>query len=106
VPGFFVVARYLESRYVPSPIMQYPLLLAINLSLVTNNKINYGDVALGEGLLTLLGIGLWVIGIDVWRGQSRARKIGGVLLLLLAASYSVAWAGLNYWEYNQLRDYF
>ena len=81
-------------------------LLAINISLITNNKINYGDVALAEGLLTLLGVGLWVLGLDVWRGQSRARKIGGGLLLLLAAGYTIAWASLNYWEYTQLREYF
>ncbi len=86
--------------------MQHSLLLAINLSMVTNNKINYGDVLLGESLLTLFGIGLWVVGLDVWRGQSRARKVGGALLLLLAAGYSVVWAGINYWEYTQLREYF
>lgn len=82
------------------------VLLAINISLVTNSKINYFDLFLCEGLLTLLGVGLWVIGVDVWQGRSRTRKVGGVLLLLLAAGYSVAWAGLNYWEYTQLRDYF
>jgi hypothetical protein len=86
--------------------MPHYFLLAINLSMVANNKINYGDVAVGEGLLTLLGVGLWVVGIDVWRGQSRARKVSGALLLLLAAGYSIAWAGINYWEYTQLREYF
>lgn len=86
--------------------MQHYFLLNINISLVTNSKINYGQVAIGEGLLTLIGIGLWVLGTDVWRGQSRARKIGGALLLLLAAGYTVAWAGINYWAYNYLKEYF
>jgi hypothetical protein len=45
--------------------MPHYFLLAINLSMVANNKINYGDAAVGEGLLTLLGVGLWVVGIDV-----------------------------------------
>jgi len=81
-------------------------LLAINISLVTNNKINYFDLVLGETLLTLLGVGLWVLGLDLWRGRGRVRKVGGSLVLLLAAGYSVAWAGLNYWEYTQLRAYF
>ncbi|MGI4832537.1 MAG: hypothetical protein ACRYFK_03650 [Janthinobacterium lividum] len=82
------------------------MLLAINISLVTNNKLNYFDLILGETLITLFGVGLWVVGVDVWRGQTRARKVGGALVLLLAAGYSVAWAGLNYWEYTQLREYF
>jgi hypothetical protein len=82
------------------------ILLAINISLITNGKINYFDLLLGETLITLLGVGLWVVGVDVWRGQSRARKIGGALVLLLAAGYSVAWVGLNYWVYTQLREYF
>jgi len=81
------------------------MLLVINISLITNGKINYFDLFLFEALLTLLGVGLWAIGLDVWRGQSRARKIGGRLVLLLAASYSVAWLGSNYWVYTQLRDY-
>jgi hypothetical protein len=81
-------------------------LLNISISLVTNNKINYGQVALGEGLLTLVGIGLWVLGTDVWRGQSRTRKIGGAFLLLVAAGYSVAWLEINFWGFNYLRDYF
>ena len=87
-------------------IMQYYFLLNINISLVTNSKINYGDVVVAEGLLTLIGIGLWVLGTDVWRGQSRGRKIGGIFLLLVAAGYSVAWVGINYWGYNYLREYF
>lgn len=86
--------------------MQHYFLLNINISLVTNDKINYGDVAIGEGLLTLIGIGLWVIGLDAWRGRSRARKIGGACLLFVAAGYTVGWASLNYWEYTQLREYF
>ena len=86
--------------------MQHYLLLDINISLVTNNKINYVDLLVGEGLLTLIGIGLWVLGVEVWRGQSRARKVGGVALLLLATGYSLAWLGINYWEYGQLREYF
>jgi len=81
-------------------------LLNISISLVTNNKINYGQVALGEGLLTLVGIGLWVLGTDVWRGQSRARKIVGAFLLLVAVGYSVAWVEINFWGFNYLRDYF
>ena len=86
--------------------MLHPVFLNINITLVTNNRINYGQLVLGESLLTLIGIGLWVVGIDVWQGQSRARKIGGALLLLLAASYSLFWVGINYWAFSQLREYF
>lgn len=86
--------------------MHYYLPLAISISLVTNNKINYVDLVLGESLLTLFVVGLWVVGLDVWRGQSRVRKVSGALLLLLAAGASIAWVSLNYWEYNQLREYF
>lgn len=80
-------------------------LLLINVSVITNGKINYFEVLLAEAILLIIGAGLWAAGVDVWQGQSRARKIGGGLLLLLAAGYSVAWVGLNYWEYMQLRDY-
>ena len=81
-------------------------LLLINVSVITNGKINYSSVLLAEAILLVIGAGLWVVGVDVWQGPSRARKIGGALLLLLAAGYSLAWVGLNYWEYTQLREYF
>ena len=80
--------------------------LLINVSVITNGKINYFSVLLAEAILLVIGVGLWAVGVDVWQGRSRARKIGGALLLLLAAGYSVAWVGLNYWEYTQLREYF
>ena len=71
-------------------------MLLSGFTLITNNKIHYGNLALAEALTILLGVGLWVIGLDVWRGSSRARKIGGGCLLLVAALYTLGWLGLNY----------
>ncbi len=82
------------------------LLLLLHVSLVTNNKINYFGLVLAETLTLLVGVGLWVIGVDLWRGASKARKIGGALVLVVATFYSLGWLGANYWEYLQLREYF
>jgi hypothetical protein len=71
-------------------------ILLSGFTLITNNKIHYGNLALAEALTILLGVGLWVIGLDVWRGSSRGRKIGGGSLLVVAALYTAGWLGLNY----------
>ena len=39
-------------------------------------------------------------------GADRSHRLYLALLLLLAASYSVAWVEINYWGYNYLKEYF
>lgn len=86
--------------------MQLIALLLVSISLITNNKINYFDLVLAEALSVLFGLVLWTVGLDLWRGRGRLRKLSGAVLLLLALGYSLGWLGLNYWEYTQLRNYF
>lgn len=38
----------------------------LNVTLVTNGRINYFDLFLVEGLV--VGAGLWPVGLDLWRG--------------------------------------
>ena len=71
-------------------------MLLSGFTLITNNKVHYGNLALAETLAIVLGIGLWVVGLDIWRGSGSVRKVGGALLLLLAAGYTLCWLGVNY----------
>ena len=86
--------------------MRPSMLLFLNVSFVTNNKFNYSGFALVEALAILLGVGLWVIGLDLWRGAGKVRKLSGAFVLAIAVCYSLGWLGANYWEYLQLREYF
>jgi len=79
-------------------------ILLSGFTLITNNKVHYGNLAMAEALTILLGVGLWVIGLDVWRGSSRGRKLGGGGLLLVAALYTVGWLGMNYLFVETLVD--
>lgn len=85
--------------------MLFRAFLLLNVSIITNNKVNYFGLFLVESLSLLLGIGLWVIALDVWRGQGWRRKGAGALLLLLALGYGIGWVSFNIWEFIQLRDY-
>jgi len=80
-------------------------ILLSGFTLVTNNKIHYGNLALAEALTIVLGVGLWLIALDVWRGHSRARKIGGGCLLVAAALYTVGWLGINYLFIESIVDW-
>lgn len=70
--------------------------------LITDNQVHWGNLALAEVFALLLGIWLGVLGLDLWRGNRPAKRVGGALLLLLASGYWLTWLGLNYWLISAL----
>jgi hypothetical protein len=87
--------------------MPFRPLLLLNISLIENNKVNYLSVFtffIPVAIAVLAGVWLWVIGLDLVRGSHPAWRVGGALVLAVAALYSVALAGLVYWEVNQVLE--
>lgn len=85
-----------------------PLLLAFNISLITNNKINYSSVVTLVLLLLsviVIGVHLWMSGIDFLKSASILWKIAGGVALLAAVSCILFALGLGYWECMQLIDF-
>ena len=87
----------------------YSALLRINISFVTNNKINYGSLLMFVVLLlAVIGIGghLWLTGMDLVQKPSYLRKTIGGLLLAMAALFILGPVGIGYWEMTQLLAWF
>ena len=87
----------------------YSALLRINISLVTNNKINYGSLLMFVVLLlAVIAIGghLWLTGMDLVQKPSYLRKTIGGLLLAMAALFILGPVGIGYWEMTQLLAWF
>jgi hypothetical protein len=87
--------------------MPFRPLLLVNISLIKNDKLDYFSafmflVLVGIGVLA--GVWLWLIGLDLVRDGHPGRRAGGALVLALAATYSLALAGLVYWEAGQLLE--
>jgi hypothetical protein len=83
----------------------YIALLRINISLVTNSKINYGSLLLFVVLLLIvitIGGHLWLTGMDLAQSPSYLRKAVGGLLLAVAALFILGPVGIGYWEFTQL----
>nr|GFD02543.1 hypothetical protein [Tanacetum cinerariifolium] len=75
----------------------YSVLLRINISLVTNNKINYGSLFMFVVLLVLvivIGGHIWLAGMELVQSSSYLRKtIGGLLLAVAVLIYPGAGRG-------------
>ena len=87
----------------------YIALLRINISLVTNSKINSGSLLLFVVLLLIvitIGGHLWLTGMDLAQSPSYLRKAVGGLLLAVAALFILGPVGIGYWEFTQLAALF
>jgi hypothetical protein len=87
----------------------YSALLRINISLVTNSKINYGSLLMFVVLLlAVMAIGghLWLTGMDLVQKPNYLRKVIGSLFLAMAALFIIGPAGVGYWEFTQLLAWF
>ena len=85
--------------------MPFRPLLLLNITFIKDDKIYYPGVfafVVALGLAVLAGIWLWLIGLDLVRSRQPGRRVGGVLVLAVAATYSLAIIGLLYWEAGQL----
>jgi hypothetical protein len=57
-------------------------------------------------VLLLVGAGLWQVGLELFRRSNKAQKLGGVLVVAIAAAYSLGVASLMYWEFLEVVDLF
>jgi hypothetical protein len=57
-------------------------------------------------VLLLIGAGLWQVGLELFRRSNKAQKVGGALVVAIAAVYSLGVATLVYWEFLEVIDLF
>jgi hypothetical protein len=86
----------------------YPILL-FKIALMQEGQFSYaGLIKLLALLLVLfvLGVGLWQVGLALFRRSNKAHKVGGVVVVAIAAAYSLGVATLVYWEFLEIVDLF
>jgi hypothetical protein len=69
--------------------------MPIDFPLIQESKIQYANLALGELLTIPLGIGLWLLACRLRRPGNWLKRAVGIVLLLLAVSYTLGWLGIN-----------
>ena len=77
-----------------------PLLL-LRIAFVQEGKLDYHgllNVVVVLMLLGLLLIWLWQIGLDLVRSRQPRRRVGGWLLLVVAATVATGMVSFVYWE--------
>jgi hypothetical protein len=75
--------------------------LLLRIAFVQNGKLDYHgllNVVVVLVLLVLLLVWLWQIGLDLVRSSQPRRRVGGWLLLAVAATFAVGMVGFVYWE--------
>jgi hypothetical protein len=86
----------------------YPVLL-FRIALVQEGQFSYSGLIKLLALLALLllvGAGLWQVGLALFRRSNKAQKLGGALVVAIAAAYSLGVASLMYWEFLEVVDLF
>jgi hypothetical protein len=86
----------------------YPVLL-FRIALVQEGQFSYSGLIKLLALLAVLllvGAGLWQVGLELFRRSNKAQKLGGVLVVAIAAAYSLGVASLMYWEFLEIVDLF
>jgi hypothetical protein len=86
----------------------YPVLL-FKIALVQEGQFSYSGLIKLLALLAVLllvGAGLWQVGLELFRRSNKAQKLGGALVVTIAAAYSLGVASLMYWEFLEVVDLF
>jgi hypothetical protein len=86
----------------------YPVLL-FRIALVQEGQFSYSGLIKLLALLAVLllvGAGLWQVGLALFRRSNKAQKLGGALVVAIAAAYSLGVASLMYWEFLEVVDLF
>jgi uncharacterized membrane protein YpjA len=86
----------------------YPVLL-FKIALVQEGQFSYSGLIKLLALLAVLllvGAGLWQVGLELFRRSNKAQKLGGALVVTIAAAYSLGVASLMYWEFLEIVDLF
>jgi hypothetical protein len=77
----------------------YAVLLS-GLEIIHEGKIQYIRIALYAVVVLFIGVTLWLVGFDLLENNRKAYRLGGVFVLVIAATFSLAVVWLCYWEYN------
>lgn len=75
-------------------------ILLSGLEIIREGKIQYIRIALYAVATLFIGVALWLVGFDLLESNRKAYRLGGVAMLVIAATFSLAVVWLGYWEYN------
>ena len=57
-------------------------------------------------MLLLIGAGLWQVDLELFQRSNKTQKVGGALVVAIAAASSLGVASLMYWEFLEIVDLF
>jgi hypothetical protein len=83
--------------------------LLFKIALVQEGQFSYTSLVKLLALLLVLfviGAGLWQVGLELFQRNNKVHKVGGALVIAIAASYSLGVASLVYWEFLEMVDLF
>jgi hypothetical protein len=86
----------------------YPLLI-FRIVLVQEGQFSYANFIKLLALLlalVLVGAGLWRVGLALYRRNNKVQKVGGALVVAIAALYSLGVVSLVYWEFLEVTALF
>jgi succinate dehydrogenase hydrophobic anchor subunit len=86
----------------------YPILL-FKIALMQEGQFSYSGLIKLLALLSvllLIGAGLWQVGLELFHRSNKAQKVGGALVVAIAAAYSLGVVSLVYWEFLEIVDLF
>jgi hypothetical protein len=91
---------FCPATWLRCPMLFRPFLL-LRIAFVREGKLDYHgllNMVVVLVLLVLLLVWLWQIGLDLVRSSQPRRRVGGWLLLAVAATFAVGLVGFVYWE--------
>jgi hypothetical protein len=89
--------------------MSFRSLFLLKITISQDGHLDFFSIfmtVVGLAVVVLLGIWLWLIGLDLARGGTWPSRLGGWAVLAVASAYTLALAWLVYWEMSEVLEWF